>query len=197
VARPRSEHANRAALDATVELLLASGVEGVTLEEVAARSGVAKSTLYRHFGNRECLISSAAASCVVEQPTPNTGNLADDLRFLFDRFGHAESEKRVSDLLPLLIDAAKRDPAIGEIVESIMAERRRPILTVLELAQLRGEVSPDLDLDTALAIISGPFTFRRLVEGREITSAFAEAVLVAVIAGLRATADVTAAAPTA
>lgn len=188
VARPRSEQAHRAALHTTVDLLVSSGVEGVTLEEVAARSGVAKSTLYRHFGSREGLILAAASGCVVEHPTPDTGTLAGDLRFLFDRFGEAEKQKRVGELLPLLIDAAKRDPAIQEIVESILAERRRTILTVLRLAQLRGEVAADLDLDTALAIVTGPFTFRRMIEGREVTPEFVETVLVAAIAGLRATA---------
>src|SRR5688500_192703 len=47
--RPRSEEARQAALAATVDLVLAHGVEGVTFEDVAARSGVAKTTLYRHF----------------------------------------------------------------------------------------------------------------------------------------------------
>lgn len=190
--RPRSEQAHQAALDATVELLLASGVEGVTLDEVAARSGVAKSTLYRHFGTREGLITTAAsARCIVEYPTPDSGSLANDLRFLFDRFLEAEAEHHVSDLLPLLIDAAKRAPEINTIVEAIFTERRRPILTVLQLAQLRGEIGADLDLETALAIVTGPFTFRRLVEGKEVTPAFAETVLVAAIAGLRATAGAT------
>ena len=192
VARPRSEQAHQAALDATVDLLLASGVEGVTLEEVAARSGVAKSTLYRHFESREGLITAAAATrCIVEYPTPDSGSLAEDLRFLFDRFLEAEAKHHVSDLLPLLIDAAKRAPEINSIVESIFAERRRPILTVLQLAQMRGEIGADLDLETALAIVTGPFTFRRLVEGKEVTPAFAETVLVAAIAGLRATAGAT------
>jgi AcrR family transcriptional regulator len=188
VARPRSEQANRAALDATVELLLESGVEGLTLEEVAARSGVAKSTLYRHFGGREALISQAAQRCVVEHPTPDTGGLEGDLRFLFERFNQMESEQRVNDLLPLLIDAGRRDPAMATIVDAIVAERRRPILTVLRLAQLRGEIDPDLDLDDALAILVGPFTFRRVVERREVGPDFVERVLAAAIAGLRATA---------
>lgn len=189
MARPRSEQARRAALDATVDLLVGSGVEGVTLEEVASRSGVAKSTLYRHFGGREGLILAAAKGCVVEHPTPDTGSLAGDLRFLFDRFGQAEAEQRTSELFPLLIDAAKRDPEIEGIVQAIVAERRRPLLTVLRLAQLRGEVAADLDLDIALAIVTGPFTFRRMVENREVTPEFVETVLVAAIAGLRATAE--------
>ena len=53
------------------------------LDEVAARSGVAKSTLYRHFGSKEALIARAARGCITEHPTPDTGNLEDDLFFLF------------------------------------------------------------------------------------------------------------------
>ncbi|HYI62501.1 MAG TPA: TetR/AcrR family transcriptional regulator [Acidimicrobiales bacterium] len=188
MARPRSEEAHRAALDATLELLLEAGVEGVTVEEVAARSGVAKSTLYRHFTTRENLIAQAARCCVVEHPTPDTGSLAGDLRYLFGRFSESEGEKRLTDLMPLLIDAAKRDPGLEELVTSVLAERKRPIRTVLQLAQLRGEVSPDLDLDTALAMVIGPFSYRRLVERREATPEFIEAVLTGAIAALRATA---------
>jgi AcrR family transcriptional regulator len=188
MARPRSQEAHRAALDATVELLLEAGVEGVTLEEVAARSGVARSTLYRHFTTRENLIAQAARCCVVEVPTPDTGSLANDLRYLFGRFAETEEEKRVADLLPLLIDAGKRDPEMEELVSSVLAERKRPIRTVLQLAQLRGEISPDLDLDTALAMVIGPFTYRRLVERRQATPEFIEAVLAGAIAALRSTA---------
>lgn len=188
MARPRSEQARAAALDATVDLLRSEGVEGVTLEEVAARSGVARSTLYRHFGDRETLIAEAAQTCVIEHPTPDTGSLEDDLRFLFDRFTAAEAEAPGHDLLPLLIDAAKRDPEIDRLVSRMLAERRRPVTTVLRLAQARGEISPDLELDTALAIIVGPITYRRLVERREVTPEFVEAILTSAVTALRATA---------
>lgn len=188
MARPRSEEAHRAALDTTVALLLEAGVEGVTFEEVASRSGVAKSTLYRHFGSREGLIAKAARCCVTEYPTPDTGSLADDLRYLFGRFTHVEEEQKLTQLLPMLIDAAKRDPDISAIVESVFAERKRPLRTVLQLAQLRGEISRDLDLDTAMAMVVGPFTYRRIVEQREATPEFINAVLDGAIAALRSTA---------
>lgn len=192
MARPRSEEANRAATTTTVELLLEGGVEAVTLEEVAARSGVAKSTLYRHFGSREQLIAEAAARCVVEHPTPDTGSLASDLRWLFERFGSNESERLVNTLLPLLIDAARRDPNMADLVGDLIGHRRRPVLTVLRLAQLRGEIAAELDLDVAYAMLVGPFTYRRVVEQVEVTPDFAEAVLAGAIAGLKATAVPTA-----
>lgn len=188
MARPRSLQAHQAALDATVDLLLEAGVEGVTLEEVAARSGVAKSTLYRHFGSREGLIVQSAQRCLVEHPTPDTGSLEGDLTFLFQRFGEAEDERRVNDLMPLLMDEARRNPEVQTLLDSMMAERRRPIRTVLQLAQLRGEIGADLDLDTAMAMIIGPFTHRKMVERKAITPEFAEAVMHGAIAALHATA---------
>ena len=189
MARPRSEEAHRAALDATVELLIESGVEGVTLDEVSARSGVAKSTLYRHFGSREDLITKAAGCCVVEVPTPDTGSLAGDLEFLFDHIGKVEDQRRVTDLLSVLIESARWDPAMEELRDEALAERRRPIRTVLQLAQLRGEIGPHLDLDSAVAMVVGPFTYRRMVERRKVTPEFAEMVLHGSVAALKASAD--------
>ena len=193
MARPRSEQANRAAIEATVEVLLESGVEGVTLDEVAARSGVAKSTLYRHFGSKEAMIAVAARGCVTEHPTPDTGNLEDDLMFLFGRYEAAEQVKQFPQLIPMLIDAGSRDPKMQEVVDEVIDERRRPIYTVVKLAQMRGEVSPELDLDAAVATIVGPLTYRRIVERKEVTPEFKEQTLRCAVAALRATADRTAA----
>lgn len=188
MARPRSEQAHRAALDAAVEVLLTSGVEGLTLEDVSARSGVAKSTLYRHFGSKEELVARAARTCVIHHTTPDTGNLGDDLRMMAAQYQAAEDEQRVPDLLPMLLDAAGRDPKMREVVDELLAERRRPLRTILTLAQLRGEISPDLDLDVATAIVVGPFTHRRFLERQPITPEFRETVIEAATAALRATA---------
>ena len=189
MARPRSEQANRTAIETTISVLLESGVEGVTLDEVSARSGVAKSTLYRHFGSKEALIALAARGCVTEHPTPDTGNLADDLTFLFARYEEVDQLKQFPQLFPMLIDAGNRDPKMQEVVDEVIAERRRPIYTVVKLAQMRGEVSPDLDLDVAVATIVGPLTYRRIVERREVTAEFREQTLRCAVAALRSTAN--------
>lgn len=187
--RPRSEAAHQAALDAAVAVLLESGVEGLTLEEVAGRSGVARSTLYRHFGSREALLVQAAGRCVIEHPTPDTGSLDKDLSLIFERYREAEEETRVPDLLPMLIDAGYRDPAVRALVNQVLEERRRPLRTVLRLAQLRGEIGADLDLEVALALLIGPITHRRMVDRADVTREFIEDVLRLALAALHATAD--------
>ena len=189
MARPRSEEARQAALAATVDLVLAHGVEGVTFEDVAARSGVARTTLYRHFGTKQAMVVAAASSCFVELPTPDTGNLAEDLRVIFERAKAVEEERRLPDIIPALLSASDRDPDLHHCVLAMLEERRRPIRTVLQLAQLRGEIGRDIDLDVALALLIGPFVQRRWIDRQELTPEFRDAVLEHVVAGLRSSAD--------
>jgi AcrR family transcriptional regulator len=186
VARPRSDEARRAALEATLDLLAASGVDGVTFEEVAARSGVAKSTLYRHFGTKQAMLVEAANSCFVEQSTPDTGDLLEDLREIVRKGSDTEDKHRVPDVLPPLL--ASEDPELRRCLVAMLEERHRPVRTVLQLAQLRGEIDRDLDLDTAVALIIGPFVQRKMLERGEVTPEFRATVIETAVAGLRATA---------
>jgi AcrR family transcriptional regulator len=188
MARPRSEEAREAALEATVDLVLDHGIAGVTFEDVASRSGVAKSTLYRHFGTKQAMVVAAAYSCFVEHPTPDTGDLADDLRLIFEKGKQVEDEHRLPDILPALLSASETDPELHALVRAIHEERRRPIRTVLQLAQLRGEIGRDIDLEIALSMIIGPFVMKRIIDREEVTPAFREAVISTAVAGLRATA---------
>lgn len=187
MARPRSEDARRRVVDATVDALLAVGVEGATVEEIAARSGVAKSTIYRHFGSRAALMTDAVRSRVVEYPVPDTGSLDSDLEEVFGRYDRPEN-RAVNELFPLLIDAARRDPEMRSVMNEVLAERQRPLRAVLQSAQGRGEISPDLDLGVALAMLIGPFTYRRMVQDEDITETFIATVLPGAVAALRSTA---------
>jgi AcrR family transcriptional regulator len=188
MARPRSEEARRRTVEATLEALLELGAEGLTMEEIAERSGVAKSTIYRHFGTRERLLAESVRGCVVEQSTPDSGSLTEDLTELFTRYDGSEETKRLNELIPLLIDAARRDAAMKEVLDALLVERQRPMRTVLKLAQARGEIDPDLDLDVAVAMLIGPFTYRRMVQDADITDEFVAAVVPGGIAALRSTA---------
>jgi hypothetical protein len=60
---------------------------------------------------------------------------------------------------------------------------------VLQLAQLRGEIDPGLDLDIAIALLTGPFVQRRMIDRLEVTDDFRDAVLETVVAGLLASRD--------
>jgi AcrR family transcriptional regulator len=188
MARPRSEEARQAALAATLDLVLENGIDAVTFEDVAAASGVAKTTLYRHFGSKQAMVVAAASSCFIEHTTPDTGDLHEDLCAIFERSKDVEDERRIPELIPMLLAAGQRDPDLRALVSAMLEERRRPIRTVLQLAQLRGEIGRDLDLEVALAMVIGPFVMRRTIDRLEVTDAFRDTVLDSVVVALRATA---------
>ena len=175
-----------------MDLVLVNGIEGVTFEDVAARSGVAKTTLYRHFGSKQAMVVEAARSCFVVHATPDTGDLAEDLRIIFEQGKQVEEERRVPDLIPALVAAGDRDPELAALVARMLEEKRRSIRTVLQLAQLRGEIGHDVDLDVAYTLVVGPFVMRRMIDRIDITDEFREAVLRHAVAALRATAAATA-----
>jgi AcrR family transcriptional regulator len=194
MARPRSDEAREAAIAATVDVALEHGVTGVTFEEVAARSGVAKSTLYRHFGTKKAMVVAAAMSCYAEQPTPDNGDLEQDLREVFDKGRALEEARRLPDILRVLLAASEHDDELQAIVNRMHAEKRRPLLTVLKLAQLRGEIGMDVDLEVFVSMLIGPFVLKRLVLREEVTPELREAVIRTAVTALRATAAAPAAA---
>ena len=79
--RPRSEQADRAILDAALELFADAGFDGLTVEGVAARAGVGKATIYRRYPCKvDLVMASARFLTQVEAPQPDTGRVEDDLR---------------------------------------------------------------------------------------------------------------------
>ena len=145
MARPRSEEARRKALAAATELIVERGVANLTMEEVANRSGVAKTTIYRHWPERSALVLDTVRACFGDVPTPDTGSLRGDLDAYFGGMVLADLSGTVGHLMPALIDAAARDGEIELLVDRISQERQRPILDIVERAQARGELPPDLD----------------------------------------------------
>ena len=142
MARPRSEEARRKALAAATDLIVERGVANLTIEEVAARSGVAKTTIYRHWPERASLIIDTVRATFEHVGTPDTGSLRGDLEAYFGGMVRADLSGKVGQLMPCLIDAAARDPEIELLLDRIGVERQQPILAIVERAQERGEL-PD------------------------------------------------------
>ena len=85
---PRVQRSRDAVLTTTFELLGESGVGGFTVDEVARRSGVAKTTIYRHWPSREALVIDACSRISDEQAVPDTGSLDGDLTAILSNIGH-------------------------------------------------------------------------------------------------------------
>src|SRR5437764_14075432 len=93
--RPRSERADKAIVDATLDLLAEEGgVTGVSIEAVAARAGVGKTTIYRRWPNKEALIIDALAALKEPFPVPRGDSARDDLVALAHAFVSDRSDKK-------------------------------------------------------------------------------------------------------
>src|SRR5262249_5979605 len=100
--RPRSEAADRAILDASVDLLANRGLSGLTLEGVAERAGCSKATIYRRWPSKLHLVVEAVSQ-LPPLPEPDTGKLAGDLRALLRGFVRILHRTPLSRVMPTLV----------------------------------------------------------------------------------------------
>lgn len=157
-----------------------------SIEEVAARSGVAKSTIYRHWPERAALIIDTARATFEHVVTPDTGSLRGDIEAYVANMARSDlGVGTAGQLLPAILDAATRDPEIAALVATLKDERERPVRTMLERAEARGEVPTEVDPTVLVGLLIGPIAFRKVIQRLPITPEYVGACLDVTLAGLR------------
>lgn len=184
MARTRSAEARQRVLTAAQDVLGDLSVDGFTVEEVAKRSGVAKTTIYRHWDTGNTLMLDALDCMVQTFPTPDTGSLAGDLEAFMGHVLSVVSDPKLMQTMLGVVAAAASDPEIAEVHRSMMAERTGPIRAIVDGAKERGELPIDLDMDLALDVIEGPFFLRRVIRGEPIDDATVRQMVAIIVAGL-------------
>jgi AcrR family transcriptional regulator len=162
--RPREARVDEAIADAVAELLAEVGYDSLTIEGVAARAGVAKTTVYRRWSSKTQLVGDALeVRARGRVRAPDTGSLAGDL------LAHVQA---VSDALaaPIgraimgLVSGARRNPELSEALhEGFIAARRGEVAELLARAESRGELRSDLDHGVVIDLIISPLWYRALV----------------------------------
>ena len=183
--RPRSEAARRAILGAAGDLLARAGCAGVTMEAIAHRAGVSKATLYRWWPSKAAVLMDAFleanAPC---RAASDTGCLAEDLRRQMRAAVRALSGQDGQTLAGALAEA-QGDPEAGGLFRArYLTPRQAGTREILTRAQGRGEIGPDVDLDTVLDALYGPLYFRLLVGHAPPTPEFADALVRMALGGL-------------
>ncbi|SDS92895.1 TetR/AcrR family transcriptional regulator [Jiangella sp. DSM 45060] len=155
--RPRSEDADRAIIDATLDLLAESGIAGTTIEGVAARAGVGKTTIYRRWKGLESLICDAVAELKGPLPTLPGTSLRDDLLALAEAAARGRESARNRKVYACFVGEMARYPALAaQYRESVIRPRRALTQAALQRAIDRGELRDDLDLDVLAEIVTAP-----------------------------------------
>ena len=176
-------------LTTAFDLLSESGVGGFTIDEVARRSGVAKTTIYRHWPSREALVIDAASRISAEQEVPDTGSLEDDVTAILVNLGHLLSTARWSSVVPSIVDVAERDPEFASVHGKIQRGHAAPLREVIERAAGRGLISPAADPSSMVSALIGPLYYRRWFSREPIDDQFVKTIVRNVISGQQATSD--------
>lgn len=157
--RPRSAHAHRAILDATLKLLADVGYEQLTVGEVAAVAGVGKATIYRRWPSKAPLVIEAFSQ-LPALVAPDTGNLLDDLTGLLRSFAKILETTPLPRVLPILAAESLHDPELSKLFLPMAGARREPLIAILRRAMARDELPADLDVEAAADVVVGPIMTR-------------------------------------
>jgi AcrR family transcriptional regulator len=154
--RPRSERAEQAIIDATIEALGENGIDGVSCEDVASRAGVGKATLYRRWSGKEDLLIAAFAAMRRQLPEPRGESVRDDLVAMLAVVAADNDDPRYAQQFALFHGAGERYPRlVARYRERVVEPRRESIREVLRRGIETGELRPDFDVEVAMLLLTG------------------------------------------
>ena len=169
---PRRAKSRARVLATAADLLREEGLAGLTIEAVAARSGVAKTTIYRQFNDREALHVAAveAVSCPVEMGA--TDDLLADVTAYCQGLAAKLRDGEFGGLLSTAVDGSERSASLSAAMREVSAGRRRALQQRLKAAIAAGELPAGTDLEVLTSHLVGPIFYRRFFSREPITAAF-------------------------
>ena len=173
MARPRSLECDRAILDAALVEYATNGLDGMSVDAVAARAGVSKATIYRRYPSKAELVVAAANAAAEEQaPVPDTGSLRADLDVALRNLRKLLHDPVVGPAKRMLLNDALRNDEIARMHGESVRGRRNAMKEMYRRGIERGELRPGIDLEFACDFVSAPMFYRHLVSGASISDAY-------------------------
>ena len=169
---PRVERTRAVVLEATAALLADDGFERITIEAIAERSAVARSTIYRNWPTTADLLVEAFVVLADKQPAPDLGSLRADLEALGRELAGGLSSAAWGRALPSLISGAAHDPELARAQQTFTRARRAETAEVFRRAAARGEIGPLADPGEAAEAFAAVFFFRALITREPLDDAF-------------------------
>ncbi|WP_413768192.1 TetR/AcrR family transcriptional regulator [Rhodococcus pyridinivorans] len=159
---------------AALEILRLHGPNRVTVEAVAALSGVAKTTIYRRYANREEILDAALHSQVVSPCVPDGLCVYDLVKWTLELIRRGLSnEVGMGSVGALLTD---QEPEFTESIREIINARSEVVADVLRTAIESGAIRKDIDVDTAVSMLVGAYLGAYLRHG-EVGESWADEVV--------------------
>jgi AcrR family transcriptional regulator len=142
-------------LQSTLELLAEVGFDRLSIDAIAARAGVGKTTIYRRYASKEELVADAIESVREEMVIPNTGNLPDDIEALIQNAAQITLTPLGRQTVAMIISSAASNSQFAQIYwTKYLQPRRQTFAIVVERAKTRKEIPIDLDSDLVFDTMS-------------------------------------------
>ena len=183
---PRIARTRATVLSTAADIVVEHGTSALTVDAVVARSGVARSTIYRHWPTRDDLLVDVFEYCVpaIDTPAPGLGFEAAMREFLHGLVGHL-ADPKWNRMLPALMTLKTYEPTLARVEERMEERQGRVSADLFARGVREGLFGPELDPARAMALLVGPLVFATLTGETPITPELADASLHNFLAGLR------------
>jgi AcrR family transcriptional regulator len=182
----RTARVRSAVLEATQDELVVHGFHGLSMDAVAARAGVGKTTLYRRWAGPAGLVTDLMAELADQSSAhADTGTIEGDLRVNVLSVLGAITDDRLGATLQAVIAAATCDKEAADALSAFYGRRVREWSKAVELAVGRGELPEGTDGEEVIRALSAPLYYRLLVTKEPVDEAVAERAVAWVLAAAR------------
>ena len=182
--RPRREGADAQILGMTLEVLEEKGYADLTVDEVAERTKVAKTTIYRRWPSKGALVAAAMATRVTPFVPPDTGTLEGDLLAVATR-AHMILSGELGRIFAGLMGEAQLDPDLHEIMLTSTRQRRQMYEGVVRRGIERGELAADVDAELLIDLVVGAMWNRLLITRGALRDSLPREIVQMVLNGVK------------
>lgn len=172
-------------MDAATCLLMEGGPMAVTVDAVVARSGVAKSTMYRHWATRDELVAAMFLHLVptFDTPAPELG-FEDSLRALITSMVHHMNGERFRKTVPALLMLKTRHREIADVEEQLHAQQQSVFDDVFRRGEAEQRVPAGVDHELLVTLLVGPLMMAMMFETASLDADLIERTVSQFLAGL-------------
>ncbi len=186
---PRILKTRRIVRAATVDLLAEYGFQRITVEHISELSGVARSTIYRHWPNPKDLLVETFEHIYVPTDQPTTGDLRTDLIEHCEGLASALNDDKRGRIIGSLINASLHDEELASIHARYTQSRRRRTRSILQKAVAKGDLPKKLDYDHIITSLVAPIFYERFIAEQIIEASFIKRVVDGVLLQISAGAE--------
>lgn len=176
--RPRSEQARQSITDATNKLLLHMSVRDISIEAIAKKAGVGKTTIYRWWPNKVAIILEAISGPMNVLPAPVSGESAKDLLVKqIERFGRLSRGRGGKVIAEVFAEAQGNAEMLSMFYQNFMLQHEEIMANIIDQGKIAGEFRNDLDTVMAVDMIYGAIFYRLMSNTAPMEQGFIDALV--------------------